>query len=200
MTSPHRPVRPDDQGSSLTPSASSALARAVAGRGSTNGYATAVWMPAFLDALAVSADVTHAARVAGVSRPVVYSWRQSSREFREAWDHAVGSCVDAVEGALFAAAMGGDVRAQLAILKAHKRQHYGDRVGVDVDMTPQLTALARAHGLTLDEVRERYEAYRSGRIPLPVALTAAALDDDDGEDEDGGDGAEGAGGSVIASA
>jgi len=51
----------------------------------------------FLEALALSANVTQSARVAKLDRNTAYDWRAADKEFAEAWDRAVELGTDALE-------------------------------------------------------------------------------------------------------
>lgn len=55
------------------------------------------WHPKFLAELAVTCNVTEAARVAGASRPTVYEHKKKDPAFSAAWDDAVDEGVDALE-------------------------------------------------------------------------------------------------------
>lgn len=51
----------------------------------------------FLDHLSVSANVTAAARVAGVERGTIYGWREADPAFASAWADALEAATDALE-------------------------------------------------------------------------------------------------------
>jgi hypothetical protein len=89
--------------------------------------ATADWR-AFLLSLSKSPNVAKAARAAGVSRRRAYQHREEDPQFAAAWDDAKEAGVDRVEERLYGIANGREpnVHACLAILKAHRREVYGD--------------------------------------------------------------------------
>ncbi|AQS87919.1 hypothetical protein AA101099_1515 [Neoasaia chiangmaiensis NBRC 101099] len=52
----------------------------------------------FLDHLALTANVTASARVAGVVRGTIYLWRETDEDFARGWADALEAAVDALEG------------------------------------------------------------------------------------------------------
>lgn len=61
----------------------------------------------FLESLRNTANVAASARAVGVARGYMYEFRSKEPEFAKAWDDAVQSCLDAMEGALFERAVNG---------------------------------------------------------------------------------------------
>src|SRR3990170_2088581 len=55
------------------------------------------WEAAFIEALRQTANVSRAARMAGVGRRTVYDRRKASEAFREAWDDAREEAADLLE-------------------------------------------------------------------------------------------------------
>lgn len=114
---------------------------------------TAAEQAAFLDALAESPNVSAACRAAGVPRRTVYNHRATDAEFAAAWDDALEQSTDALVGEAYRRALKGTERPvfyqgdecgrireysdtlAIFLLKAHRRDVYGDRVRQDVDMT-----------------------------------------------------------------
>lgn len=90
------------------------------------------WGPAFIAALSDTPNVSHAARLAGVSRQAAYQARESDPAFAAAWDDAVAASVDDLEGRVFDATRTIDnpTAATLAmfLLKAHRPEKYREKV------------------------------------------------------------------------
>lgn len=59
----------------------------------------------FLDSLAASCNVTHAARACGFSREAIYARRRREPRFAERWDHALAIGYPRLEAALVRAAV-----------------------------------------------------------------------------------------------
>lgn len=75
-------------------------------------------------------DVSKAAAAIGVSRSTVYEWRDDL-DFARAWDDKIAGNVDAVEDVLFDEALAGNVDAAKTILKARRRELYGDQSKIE---------------------------------------------------------------------
>ncbi|MDO7843733.1 hypothetical protein [Sphingomonas immobilis] len=67
---------------------------------------TAARRRTFFDTLAVTANVSHAAKAAGVSLQTAYRWKQHDAEFRAAWDAALETGYARLEEELLARALG----------------------------------------------------------------------------------------------
>jgi hypothetical protein len=85
------------------------------------------WRQRFLAELRESPDVSAAARAAGVDRSYVYALRKSDSGFRAAWDDAIESGVDAIEGVAHAMAKAKDPKMVQFYLKCRRPEIYGDR-------------------------------------------------------------------------
>lgn len=143
-----------------------AVARARAKRTKPN-VAHNIWRPAFLEALAMTGNVTQSCEAAGVLRKTVYAARQNDPEFAAAWEHAYQQSIDAlvrearrraIEGYDRPIFQGGKevgrVREYsdsllLAMLKAGRPEEYGDRVRIDV--VAETRRIARELGMTPDQ-------------------------------------------------
>ena len=68
------------------------------------------WEETFLRHLALTADVTLSARMAGIARSAVYDRREQSEPFRVAWNDAEGQALDRIERAAFDGARAGNDR------------------------------------------------------------------------------------------
>jgi hypothetical protein len=111
----------------------------------------------FLQGLADSGTVIHAAELAGINRRTAYLWRSMDPEFRAQWDEVLENTTDNVERSLYNQAVSEkNVVATIFYLKAN-RAKYRDRVQLDIP------AIQR-------QVEERLEQYRL-QLALPPAST-----------------------------
>ena len=94
------------------------------------------WRETFLAALADTPNVAAAARLAGVARPYVYEVRGLDPEFKAAWDDAVETSVDDLEGRVFDATrvIDNPTSAQLAmfLLRAHRAAKYSEKLRAEI--------------------------------------------------------------------
>lgn len=120
---------------------------------------------AFLKELRRRGNVSDAARAAGVDRSTPYRWREAEPEFAAAWDEAIESVMDAMEGEAYRRAVEGvdepvfgriakDTDGQIGtirkysdtlmntLLKAHRPEKYRDKAagGVLLNVTPEQLA------------------------------------------------------------
>ena len=71
------------------------------------GRITAKRRRRFLETLSETANISQAARAAGISRSVVYRLRSQSNAFRAAWDEAMDQALDEIEAMLMERAVQG---------------------------------------------------------------------------------------------
>ncbi len=111
----------------------------------------------FLEVLARTCNVTHAARTAGISRSRVYDIRKEDAEFAAAWDNAIEEGADALElearrraleGVKEPVFYKGEVCGHVLrysdtllmfLLKAHRPEKYRERYQATIDDTRELT-------------------------------------------------------------
>lgn len=105
------------------------------------------WKPAFLQALAGLPNVRAACQTVGVARPTVYERRKADPVFAKAWDAAIDEAVDILEEHAWQRATTGTPTRPVVkrdgtiievmevsdtlmmfLLKAHRRDKYGDRL------------------------------------------------------------------------
>ncbi len=141
----------------------------------------------FLEVLARTCNVTHAARSAGISRSRVYDIRMEDAEFAAAWDAAEEIAVDSLEGEARRRALEGidepivyqgeiqrdgdgkpvtikkysDTLAMF-LLRSHRPEKYRERYDVSA-LPPSAPTLADADKLT----REQLMAIAAGK-PIPI--------------------------------
>jgi hypothetical protein len=111
----------------------------------------------FLQGLADSGTVIHAAELAGINRRTAYLWRSTDAEFRAQWDEVLENTTDRVERSLYNQAVSEkNVVATIFYLKAN-RAKYRDRVQLDIPTIQR-------------QVEDRLEEYRK-QLALPPAST-----------------------------
>lgn len=117
------------------------------------------WMPAFLAALRNSGNVRASCQAAKISRKEAYKQRDRSATFRAAWDEALADAIDILEAEAWRRARDMSDTLLIFLLKAHRRELYGDRVQLDI---PALVdRYAAAHGLDeADKARAVAESER----------------------------------------
>lgn len=65
---------------------------------------------------------------AGIGRRTYYEWRDADPEFAAQADEAIEDGTDILEDVLRSVAIGGNVKALLATLKARRRDKWGDKL------------------------------------------------------------------------
>ena len=131
------------------------------------------WEKRFLAALAVHGNITQAAKDAGVARRTVYDRRDASPTFTEKWDEVLEEAIDAIEIAVYTAALSGDMQTARWFLSRRRPQVYGDRMALEhsgkdggpiqTDMKVILDALADPKTRdALDALSRRLESQPSG--------------------------------------
>ncbi len=111
----------------------SAASEAIANYWETHATEATAKKSAFLAGLQESGTVTHAARLAGISRYTAYQWRNIDRDFRFEWESILEDVTDNVERSLYNQAVSEkNVVATIFYLKGNRRAKYGDRVAFDV--------------------------------------------------------------------
>jgi hypothetical protein len=111
------------------------------------------WAPTFLAELAKSPNVSAAARAAGIGRKAAYAYRNADPDFASDWDDALEQSTDSLVGEAYRRAHEGTERPvyykgaecgtvreysdSLAVflLKAHRREVYGDTSKVQAEHT-----------------------------------------------------------------
>lgn len=84
----------------------------------------------FCESLEEFGSVADACRAAGLDRSTAYRWQGEDKTFAKAWDDAFQVRLDALEKALFKRGEDTSDRAAFGMLKAHRRETYGDKVEV----------------------------------------------------------------------
>lgn len=88
------------------------------------------WKSKFIKALAISCNVTLAAKAAGISRGHVYLERENDADFATAWKRAKEEALDILEAEAYRRAQKSSDTLMIFLLKAHKPSKYRDNVNV----------------------------------------------------------------------
>lgn len=86
------------------------------------------WGPAFLAALAETANVRYSCRQAGIARRTAYDRRDRDEPFRAAWDDALEDACDRLEEIAAGRAESGSDTLMIFLLKAHRPEKYRESV------------------------------------------------------------------------
>ncbi len=89
------------------------------------------WRDDFIEILSGTLNVRAACVAAGISRSNAYKRRETDAEFAEAWDEAIENACDLLEGVYFSRALEQSDRALEFLLKANRREKYGDKIQLD---------------------------------------------------------------------
>lgn len=110
------------------------------------GRGPSIWIPAFLETLARSANVTTSVRAAGITQTTAYTRRRTDDGFAKDWDEALDQGIARLEEAARHRALDGvdeplmyqgevvghvkrfDTALTIFLLKAHRPEVYRDRV------------------------------------------------------------------------
>jgi hypothetical protein len=95
-----------------------------------------------------------ACRKANISRAAFYQWKQSDPAFAERIEAARNVGLDALEDALIARGLKNDTTAAIFMLKSHRREIYGDRLNIDVQIRKKAEQMADALGVPVDELEQ----------------------------------------------
>ncbi len=92
---------------------------------------------AFLETFAECGIVTAAAKVVGIRRDTVYSWRKDDPSFADAMDAAGDEATEALEGEARRRAMESSDTLLIFMLKANRPEKYRDKPPVTIDSNAQ---------------------------------------------------------------
>jgi hypothetical protein len=91
------------------------------------------WQQRFLRSLRTTPNVTIACRAANVSRQSAYRSRGDDPAFAEKWQSALDKSIDALETRAFKLALEGDPHLLQFMLRAHRKEVYGETSRVELD-------------------------------------------------------------------
>lgn len=129
------------------------------------------WRDDFIEVLSSTLNVRAACLAAGISRSNAYKRRDNDPEFREAWDEAVDNACDLLEGVYFSRALKQSDRALEFLLKANRREKYGDKIQFDALLKVLFEKIDYS---TLSAAQ--IEALANGDDPISVLLGHRAPD------------------------
>jgi len=107
------------------------------GRGTLEGNRAA--MDRFLEKLRDCGNVRLSCEAAGIGRRTAYDWRERWVTFANEWQEALDDAIDTLEGEAWRRARKSSDRLLMFLLKAHRREMYGDQVKVDQNVDGKLT-------------------------------------------------------------
>ena len=84
------------------------------------------WAPVFLTQLECTPNVAAAARLAGITKQRVYQVRAENPEFAAAWEDALDTGVQELEGVVWQRAKDQSDTLAIFLLKSHKPARYAD--------------------------------------------------------------------------
>lgn len=87
----------------------------------------------FCECVSSGIRLSQAAKICGVSRRNIYYHLANDPEFKEAYEDAEETATDNVEAALYAAATGGDVKAQQIWLFNKRKNVWADSKNIKLD-------------------------------------------------------------------
>jgi hypothetical protein len=92
------------------------------------------WRDDFIASLSGDLNVRRACIAASISRANAYKRRETDDEFRLAWDEAIENASDLLEGVYWQRAVEQSDRALEFLLRANRREKYGDKIQLDAVM------------------------------------------------------------------
>lgn len=96
------------------------------------------WRPVFLAELAKEGTVYAACKNAGIGRTTAYDERHRNTEFATAWNDVEATVTDKLERRAVELALAGDGHLLMHLLKARRREVYGDASRVEVQHTGRI--------------------------------------------------------------
>jgi len=115
------------------------------------------WRPRFIEVLRNSGNVRASCTAAGVSRAGAYRARSTSAAFAASWDEALADAVDTLEAAAWTRARAGTSDGLLMwLLKAHRRDFYGDKIQITITHDQRVASLV-SEGFTQSEAEAAVE-------------------------------------------
>jgi hypothetical protein len=93
-----------------------------------------------------------ACRKAKISRAAFYEWKQNDPDFAARIDAARNVGLDALEDALITRGLKNDTTAAIFMLKSHRREIYGDRLNLEIQLRQKAERMAAALNVPVDEL------------------------------------------------
>ena len=121
------------------------------------------WTGKFLESLATHANISEAARAAGINRVIPYRKRESDSEFAKKWDDAVDAALDRLELVVFERALHDDTRAAMWFLSRRRSHIWGDKLALDHRVLPKVdtSGLSDAEATDFAELLNRVRSTES---------------------------------------
>ncbi len=89
------------------------------------------WEDGFLEAFQLHANVSAAAKAAGVSRNTIYARRRANPEFAALFNEAEQKALDNLELCIYKGALEGDLKAAMWFLSRRRPEKWGDRMALE---------------------------------------------------------------------
>lgn len=87
-------------------------------------------MASFIDKLRNSGNIRASCEAAVIPRTTAYRWRRTWKTFADEWDQALEDAIDILEAKAWKRAAEESDRLLMFLLKAHRREKYGDHFDV----------------------------------------------------------------------
>lgn len=111
-----------------------------------------------LEALRERPSFAAACRKARIARSLFYRWRKEDPEFDRRVLEAREQGLDALEDALVTRGMKNDTTAAIFLLKSHRREIYGDKLDINLQIRKKAEQLADELGISADDLIQEAEA------------------------------------------
>lgn len=118
------------------------------------------WEAKFLEIFSATCNVLLSARGAGIDRDVVYRRRKAYPGFAAAMDRAKDDALDTLEAEAWKRARDTSDNLLMFLLKAHRRELYGDTVRVDIRREAE--RIAAEFSIDVDSVIAEAERIMAG--------------------------------------
>jgi hypothetical protein len=117
---------------------------------------------AVLDRLSANEGVAKAGKAVGVCRKTVYNWRDAHPAFKDAFDDVQDAITDDIEATAIQRALAGDTTLLIFLLKSRRREVYGDKVAVTVQLRKKAEDMAEQLGVSADDLIREAELVAAG--------------------------------------
>lgn len=118
------------------------------------------WPARFLEVFAATCNVLLSAKGAGIDRDIVYKRRKLDPEFAAAMDSARDDALDTLEAEAWKRARDTSDNLLMFLLKAHRRELYGDTVRIDI--RAEAERIAAEVGIDVDSAIAEAERIMAG--------------------------------------
>ena len=117
---------------------------------------------ALTEALQQKPSISAACRKARIGRAAYYDWIKDDSAFAARMKAARDVGLDALEDALIDRGLKTDTTAAIFMLKSHRREIYGDRLNIELQVRRKAEQMADALGIPADDLIAEAEAIAAG--------------------------------------